>query len=262
MYPSSGQFCKNDNSILLKQTSLFANIHLANLNLKVSSRKCMSKMNIFTLLGFLFGLVMVSLSMGGCAMATGAKEMHPSARYADLRRKTATEIMVYNANSGDIPPSIRVANLGAHGNGYANDQVLIQKLKEEAAAIGADMVVVYHKEITKDETIGTYGGGMFIADQIQRPHMYGVAYVYAKSTIGIRFDNNRKILYVVSGSGADKVGIKEGMTLLAVNGEFVNDISVFEKNVFSKNPGENISLEILNLDGIKEIFTVALQPVK
>jgi hypothetical protein len=74
---------------------------------------------------------------------------------------------------GVRPPKgcIRIASLAAHGNGYATRDTLEDTLREEGERVGADFVVVTGMQVTKDETVGAFGGGIAIADTIQRPHL-------------------------------------------------------------------------------------------
>lgn len=211
----------------------------------------------------MLGITAISLCLNGCGTARVAQQAHPSAQYANPVAKAPSEVAVYHDGDSAIPAYIRLANLGSHGNGYANDEILIEKLKVSAAAMGADLIVLVRKEITSDETVGSYGGGIFISDQIKRPHMYALAGVHAKSAMGIRFDQDGKtIAYVTSGSAADKAGLKEGMRLLAINGDFFGDRTVAEKHIFSKEPGESAEIEVADLNGEKRRFELVLQEAR
>ncbi|NIB41783.1 hypothetical protein HBA55_19410 [Pseudomaricurvus alkylphenolicus] len=204
--------------------------------------------------------VFSAMLLGGCAAATGVSKTVPESAHlvgsADL---TAEQIQVFHQSSPPNKPYIPVANVAAHGNGYATEEVLVGTLKKEAAKVGAELVILTGSEITKDETVGSYGGGMYVASQIRRPHLYGVAAVYSKVSIGLRTENTGKIRYVASGSAAEKAGLKEGMTIVAINGIFYRGSVVMGTEVSMKDPGETVEIEVLTHENTKKKFFVTLE---
>lgn len=198
----------------------------------------------------------------GCAMAWPKSQLLPSAAYLGPN-PARTEASVRLFREGEVPQRavVRIAAVAAHGNGYAVRQTLENTLVKEAAKLGADIVIVTQGEVTRDETVGTYGGGIMITNQIQRPHLYGVACRWASASMGINFDReDGNIRYVKHGSPAEEAGIKEGQKILAINGIFIgSDQYVIEREVLSKKPGETVSVELLAATGEKWVTQVTLQ---
>jgi predicted metalloprotease with PDZ domain len=198
----------------------------------------------------------------GCAMAWPKSQLLPPSDFLGPNRPIPEE-SVRLFREGETPQRavVRIAAVAAHGNGYATRETLENTLIKEAARLGAEVVVVTQSEVTRDETVGSYGGGIMIADQIQRPHLYGVACRWATASMGINFDReDGQIRYVKAGSPAEKAGIKEGHKILAINGNFIgSDQFVIEREVLSKRPGEIVSVELLSPTGDKWVTQVTLQ---
>jgi hypothetical protein len=206
-------------------------------------------MKCFTVaLGHLF----VYLSLSGCSMAMGQHESLPGAQYAPAREGSSVELY----GEGVKPPKacIRIASLAAHGNGYANRATLENTLRQEGEQVGAGFVVVTGMQVTKDETVGTYGRGIMMADTIQRPHLYGIACRKSRVRLGVNFskDGQWTIEYVYPNSHAERLGLKEGDRLLSVNGIYLpDDKFALEREALSKAPGDKVLLEWLPRNGEK-----------
>src|SRR5437867_1113392 len=106
----------------------------------------------------------------GCGFADGTHKLLPPARNftiserdpLDIEDAEASRIPVYRQGQKIPQGCIRIASLGAHGNGYANHQQLEKALQEEAALVGGDFVIASEMNVSRDETIGVYGGGVMI----------------------------------------------------------------------------------------------------
>lgn len=209
----------------------------------------MKQVLVITLIGLAVSL------LSGCGMSNGARESLPGASVVGTSSpKDPESVRLYKNGEKPEKPVITIAKVGAHGNGYADKTVLEQRLRIEAAKLGADCVIVTNFEVTKDETVGTYSGGMMIANNIQRPHLYGVACRYANACVGFFLNNEREcvVRYVKANSPAEKIGLVEGCTLLAINSIPMNGThAVVEKEILSKNPGDKVTLEWLDKSGTK-----------
>lgn len=186
------------------------------------------------------------------------EDLPPAALVTDSVNVTG-QVDIYR--NGDLPkrPIIRIAQVGAHGNGYATEETLEQALVKEALKVNADCIILTNREVSKDETIGSYGGGIFMANSIQRPHLYGIACKYAKVSLGINANKDGLITYVTAGSAAAKAGIVEGDKLLAVNGVPISSSPfVIEREISVKKPGDVVKVEFLNKNGDKESRSVTL----
>jgi hypothetical protein len=195
----------------------------------------------------------------GCGMARGVHELNSLAENTPKTNKTPVEIEVYTQDNPPTKPVVYIANVAAHGNGYADNNVLLTTLKEETSKVGAELVFITNKEISKDEIIGSYSNGIMMSNQIQRPHLYGIAGVYSKVRIGITADNDGIIKYINADSPADKAGLKEGMRLLSINGKYFNNQNIFQTEVSNKSPGDVVIIEYLDRDNNKTKVNVKLE---
>ncbi len=210
----------------------------------------------------LISFVLIAAILTGCATATGRHEILPSAQYVSKTSAPTSIVKIYHQGERPQRPVIRIASVAAHGNAYATIEILEETLRKEAAKVGADCVIVIGREITKDETVATYGGGIMLADSIKRPHMYGIACRYAKIQLGINFNEEGVIEYVKPNSLAQKIGLKEGMKFLAINGKFLRgDNYLLERELLSKEPGEKIIIEYLDNSGEKVSKEIVLEPL-
>jgi membrane-associated protease RseP (regulator of RpoE activity) len=198
-------------------------------------------------------------ALTGCSMARGVHEDLPPAAYATGSSTAAGHVDVFK--DGDLPkrPVIRIAKVAAHGNGYATQATLEETLVQEAKKVNADCLVITASNVSKDETIGTYGGGLFSSAQIQRPHLFGVACKYAQVRLGINQDKDHVITYVTEGSPAATAGIVEGEKIIAINGVPITASPyLVETEVSVKRPGDTVKLELLDQSGQKQSKTITL----
>ncbi len=186
-------------------------------------------------------------------MARGVHELAPTANIVEKHNVPFQEIEIYTK---DMPPNkgfVAIANVAAHGNGYATNETLKETIKKETAKIGGELVILTERNVSKDETIASYGSGIYMANQIQRPHLYGVAAVYSKVKLGTVVENDGTIRYVSPGSSAERAGLKEGMKVLSINGKFYNNNLVMQTEVSAKNPGDIVSIEYLDSANEKKL---------
>jgi hypothetical protein len=190
--------------------------------------------------------------LAGCGTATGVHEKLPPANYVSLNEAKTGPIEIIRQGETPSRPTIRIANVAAHGNAYADLAKLEATLIREAESLNADCLYILGKEVTKDETIGSYGGGFFSSSQIHRPHLYGIACKYAKVRLGLKWDKDGIVEYVFSGSVAERAGIVEGQKILAINGQpFIYGSYLIEKEISSRNPGDRALIELLSKNGEK-----------
>lgn len=196
----------------------------------------------------------------GCAEAWGIHEFTPIARHVSTPDNCNNPVDIIRKGEAPKRPGYRIAAVAAHGNGYANQETLEETILEEAKKVCADFLIITASEVTNDEMIGTYSGGVMIAEQIQRPHLYGVAYRYAKVALGINYNNDYVIEYVWPGSTAEKNGLKEGFKLLSINGVFVkSDKFIVDREILIKNPGDTVRIEYLDKEGNKNSKVILLE---
>ncbi|MCI1278905.1 MAG: PDZ domain-containing protein [Nitrospira sp.] len=203
-----------------------------------------------------------SILLCGCAMARGQHEVFDTAQLVPvLKAKEPHDVRVYQEGSYPDTGCFKVAYVAAHGNGYATKQTLETKLQEETAELGGDSVIIYSRQINNGMTVGTYGGGIAMADTIRTPSLYGVACRIPHATTGARVNGKDKeysIKYVSKGSPAEAAGLLEGDKLLTLNGRLIDsDPLLFEKEIGSKRPGDRLQVEYMR-DGKKQSATVTL----
>jgi predicted metalloprotease with PDZ domain len=213
-----------------------------------------------TLIGSLAGLLAVLLA--GCSMARGVNELLPGAQYSKPVDITSSQIQVFKNGVFPKMPCIYVARIAAHGNGYATTETLEQTLREQAAKLKSDVVLIDKLEISNDETVGTYGTGIMLADTIKRPHLYGTACRLTRISLGVT-NKDGIVQYVSANSLAARAGISEGDKLLAVNGQALyGDPFLIEREILSKSSGERVILEFLTKDNIKVTREIILEETK
>jgi hypothetical protein len=210
-------------------------------------------------LGVLTFLLSAIFILSGCGMANAVSEPLPLAGQAPRASRQPEEIEIYKNGTTVQKGIIPIASIGSHGNGYANMATLEDAMRKKAAEIGADAVMVTKYEVTKDETVGSYSGGFFTSQQIQRPHLYGVAVVYSRVRMGLVCGEDGTIKYVNADSPADKAGLKEGMQIVAINGTYFANTSVLSREVGIKNPGDVVTVEYLDSSKEKKKVTITLQ---
>lgn len=207
----------------------------------------------------------LAVLLAGCSMARGVNELMPGAQYSKPVDITPSQVQLFKGGVTPKAPCIQVAKIAAHGNGYATNETLEQTLREEAATLKADTVFIYKSETTTDETVGTYGGGIMLADSIKRPHLYGIACRSSKIALGFRIDTTKEniVTYVYANSPAARIGIVEGDKILAVNGQpLQGDPFVIEREITSKSAGERATIEYLTKDNIKVTREIFLEEAK
>lgn len=207
-------------------------------------------------------VAVVAASLAGCSMAWPASQMLPQASVVGARAPVpVSSVRVYREGETPERPIAQFARVAAHGNGYATRATLETTLVGQAAQLGADGVVMLGTEVTKDETVGAYSGGLMIANQIQRPHLYGIAFVWAKVRLGVNLAEDRSIDYVQRGSVAERAGIREGEKILSVDGQYIGaDVLKWETAFYRYNPGDTAELEVLDRDGNKRVTKVTFTP--
>jgi len=197
--------------------------------------------------------------LSGCSMAWGVHQSLPYAPQVSGALSTSGHVDVYR--DGDRPrrPIILIAKLGANGNGYATDDTLVKTLVKEAQKVDADCLVITNSSVSRDETVGSYGGGLLFTSQIKRPHLYGIACKYSKVIAGLNADKNGLVGYVPSGTPAARAGIVEGDKLLALNGEAITSSPyVAEREVSLKSPGDKVTVDYLDKNGEKHTTVLTL----
>jgi len=209
-----------------------------------------------------YGAILVMGCMAaGCSTAWGRHQLTPLAELSRSKGPCPTEVDVVRIGQTPKRPIIRIALVAADGNGYATYETLEATLKQEATKVCADVVVVTGHQVTSDETVGTYGGGLFLSNTIKRPHLFGIAGRYAKVKLGMNCERtDGTINYVETGSCAEEIGLTEGAKILAVNGIFIgSDEFAIEREVLSREPGDTVRVEYLTKDGMKVTKEVKLR---
>lgn len=210
-------------------------------------------------------LILSALLISGCAMAMGRHEWLETSRIINPITVSPWHVKLYERGAVPKVPCVRVASLRAGGNGYARTETLHETLKEEAAKVGADAVLVTDRGVSYGGSVGSYGAGIAISQPLGWPWMTGVACRSAQVDLGFRYDHEKDglIEYVFKDSPASKAGIVEGDRLLGVNHQPIKgDPFLFEQEVLSKSPGDRVTIEILTKDGVKVSKEMILEGVR
>lgn len=206
-----------------------------------------------------FSLIFLMLAIAGCEITNGVHEYQPIANKIKTKSVTQNDVLVLSHGRSSDRPIVYFANVAAHGNAYAGNEKLIQTLVEETVKVGGEVMLVLNKEINTGNTVGTYSGGLMMTSQIKTPSLYGLAGVFAKVQLGLNVENDGNIAYVTSGTAADKVGLKEGMKILALNGRFFSSRQIMIEEVSVKTPGDVVTVEYLDLENKKQSTQLILE---
>lgn len=205
--------------------------------------------------------------ISACGLANGRYDMTSIEVPGPKESRSWKDVPAFKADvPTPPPPCIPIAKLYVDGNGYATEETLEEELREQAAEIGADYVMVGDLRITSDETLATYSRGLMLAGQIQRPHQAGLACRASKVSFGAHFDGNSfKIKYVYPNSAAAKAGFLEGEEILSADGTYLSGVDKYAwyRKVSVKQPGQTVVFEVLNKGGEKikrEVTLLAADP--
>ena len=205
-------------------------------------------------------MFLLAIAIEGCSVANGIHELLPTAEAVHKKTTPFQKIEIYTQDNLPVDKGyVFIAKVAAHGNAYASNETLKETIRKEASKVGAELVLLTGENITNDESIGSYGGGIYISDQIKRPHLYGLAAVYSKVKFGTVTGNDGYIKYIRSGSSADKAGLREGMKILSINGRFFQNNLVMQTEVSAKKPGDIVTIEYMDNENEKKIVRIVLE---
>lgn len=203
--------------------------------------------------------IAIYLLITGCAAANVSTRPGPLMEYIpDLSAKTTLPKHV-NANAINPSPRVCYLDMVANGNGYATEDFLITRLLEEGAKNGAELVVTGPLQYRNGGTVGTYGGGVMMAQSMAFPYMGGAACKFAKATIGIAYDTNFVITYVSKGSAAEKASLVEGYKIVAINGKPLLSQALIPREFGLASPGDKIEVEYLDKNNDKGTTVVTME---
>lgn len=196
-------------------------------------------------------IIFMLLMVSGCGFARGQHTLLSETANLLPAKSLQSEaaVQVFTKDTRPKIGCVKVAAVVANGNAYATQEDLIETLKAETFRVGADTVVVVESGQTS-QTVGTYGGGIALAEQINFPHLAGVACRTGSIWHGIRFDHTKPHLwmvrYVYDGSPADKAGIHEGDEIVAINGGFLgDDQAAWDREVNAKPPQTIVPVQLV-----------------
>lgn len=201
--------------------------------------------------------------MIGCGIARGSHTMLDTAGLLPpSKMASVADVQVFQAGSWPKTSGVVTANLVANGNGYASEQDLMDALKLEAFRVRANILIVDGQIGTTSMTVGSYGGGIALANQVYFPYKHGVAFRSGQVWHGIRFkDASWLVRYVYNGSPGGKAGIKEGDEVVTVNGFFLGDEpTAWARHVGAGKPGDWVAIGFLRA-GSKQHVIMTLEPL-
>jgi PDZ domain len=209
---------------------------------------------------FLLSLLLLGSS---CGFARGQHQLLTTANLIQAKTlKNASDVQVFHGEARPKFGCVKTATVVANGNGYATQDDLVDTLKQETVRVGADVVIVASSGHTSMQ-VGTYGGGIALAQQIEYPYLTGVACRTGSIWHGIRLAPDKIpqwiVRYVYEGSPANKAGIHEGDEIVTVNGIFLgDDPTAWDRYVNAKSAQTAVSLQFVR-QGIKQTVHMILE---
>jgi hypothetical protein len=204
-------------------------------------------------------------TLSGCGFARGDHKMLETADLiAPKTLKRASDVQLFQGEARPKVGCVKTAFIAANGNGYATREDLEAGLRQEAMVVGADVVIVGQQGQTS-QTVGAYGGGIILSEQINFPYLVGVACRTGTIWHGIRFDPDQKgwiVRYVFDGSPAQKADIREGDEIVTVNGNFLGDDPfAWDREINAKSPSTTVQVQVIR-SGNKQRLQLVLESPK
>lgn len=212
----------------------------------------------------LIALVFVTNFFISCAHIRSDYKLLPTAQYLKERTPasvTNLPIRVYGQDEKPQSPMVCFVNLASSGNKNATYEALLNELKIQAQKHNAEILMVgdFKSEIVG--SMSTYVGyGVSVNDPLYRNVLHASGCVKSEVEMGVVYEANGVLTYVKRGSLASKIGLQEGMKLVAVNSRPVaNDPWTVPIEILTKSIGEKIEIEYLDLKGLKKVANVKLE---
>ncbi|MBI3818616.1 MAG: hypothetical protein HY286_08000 [Planctomycetes bacterium] len=188
----------------------------------------------------------------GCKMANVVSTPLPTDVPA---REKVVDIVPYYAIGTSMPPKggIPFAQIGAHGNGYADFEYLCNRIAKKAAELGADFAIVYDSRTNQGPTITSIYGDLFsstaISSTIQTLSVYGYALVNSPVSLGTKFDDKNVIIDITPDLSFARAGIKIGDRVLAIGGiRLTGDPWAKYRAINLMSPNVSVKIEVVGPD--------------
>lgn len=197
-----------------------------------------------------------TLALAGCGLARVDEELLPGCQHVAPIAPVLVEVYEQGISS-PTRSTVPVANLNAHGNGYATKDVLVTALRKHAAEIGAELIVIGVVEVANGPLIVSYGNGVAVADTVKLPNLKATAYRWAPARLGFRWNASMVIADIVPGTPAASSGLKIGDRLLAVNSwRVTGDYMAMVRAISSLQPGQAVTVEYARPDNAVRTITM------
>ena len=203
--------------------------------------------------------------LSSCAVVNiNSKDLPPKAFIPSNKAINNNPLIVRQNELGSISkPYYCIMDLRVWGNAPSKESDLLIKLKEEAIKNNVDLIIRTDLSYDSSNSQNVYlGYGISQSSPIQLP-IIGLSFCnFAKVYAGIRIEKDGIISYVSDNSPAAKVGLREGMKVLKYNNTFVeNNPFANALEISTKNPGDKLLIEFLDLKGNKFKKEVTLEAV-
>lgn len=195
---------------------------------------------------------------------TVSKEIFDNATLVDVSPIPKSQVR-YFKNADKKPLHICYAGIKVFGRKSEGVELLKNRLLQESAKLGGEMVVASEEGLRVNE--------IFSDDKdvsVNLPEKWNdrtlTAYVckIQKAGLGIEFqqkaDGDFQVKYIVKNSPAEKVGITEGMVVLAINGRRFSS-EVLDSEVRVKNIGDTVEIEYLDQNKVKKSVIISLDSI-
>lgn len=177
----------------------------------------------------------------------------------EAKKKEIKILQGYNATSDK--PLFCHSGINAYCNLGCDNPAAYERVKDIAAKLNSDVVLINRFGSMQSGAVTTYGGGVAITQNTQTHIMQAFICDYSEVSLGVVYDNKTfKINYIRRNSLAEKIGLKENMQLLAINQKPVaGDPFIIQREINSRKPGDVVEIEYLDLKSTKIYKRVTLK---
>src|SRR2546426_2649400 len=161
------------------------------------------------------------LAATGCAsVRTELQKLPPYAVATRMAHAEHPKLLLHETvDENSLPALTPYAVISATGASAAAKQSIIRRIWQEAADIGADIVIVADLGTVSAGSVSTYYGfGVSVNEPIYAKEMRGLCYRVPPANVGFQTDESAMVVSIAPESNLRAAGLLEGDKMISVNG--------------------------------------------